>query len=323
MGSRPIRPRADCPGCSYRHYTFNSGGGIWFIHDHNAPRFEGNLAFVGLCPGSGAVAPAPVEPAKGPGSVKEGKGLRPRTGGEGQQRGDDGGPRLVVGEDRSGDREVRSCLCVLPSDSNKKAEAKVTISHIPWPKIARLQNETMVITEKIDGSNACVQFQPFTSDADDVETGLPFKFAAQSRTRLITPTSDNHGFAAWAYENQESLFADLGFGVHFGEWWGAGIQRRYGLDHKRFSLFNTHRWDAKRGHFQTPNLDVVPLLWTGPVDVGQAQEEYRQLRWHGSMAAPFDNPEGIVVYLTSGVSWKLTDAAAPKGPKDQDGNVEG
>jgi hypothetical protein len=212
-------------------------------------------------------------------------------------------------------------------------EGKVTVSggieFIPWPKIARLANETMVITEKIDGTNACVQFRPnpaasILSDGA-YELEKPYIMAAQSRTRIITPTSDNYGFAAWAYEHQESLFADLGYGVHFGEWWGAGIQRRYGMDRKVFSLFNTHRWDAKRGQFATPNLDVVPLLYTGPVDVAVAQRWYDGLREGGSEAADFDNPEGIVVYLTAtGVSWKLTDAKVQgKGPRDEHQNALG
>ncbi len=264
MAKRQIRPRADCPGCGYRHFVTDG-----VIYPHNAPGG-------GQCSGTGSIgANLTVIPAKGPGANTEGK--------------------------------------VTVSDTG--------ITFISWPKIARLSNETMVITEKLDGTNACVQFQSHPDGEPTTDDLPPFIFAAQSRTRLITPTSDNHGFAAWAYENQESLFADLGYGVHFGEFWGAGIQRRYGLDHKRFSLFNTHRWDAKRGHFQTPNLDVVPLLYTGPVDVDLAYDTYHNLRRVGSMAADFDNPEGIVVYLTSGVSWKLTDAAAPKGPKDKDGNA--
>lgn len=188
-----------------------------------------------------------------------------------------------------------------------------------WPKIARLDNEQMIVSEKLDGTNACIQFQPPTDGPGPrgaekmYEPGTAYVFAAQSRSRLITPDKDNAGFATWVHANHASLFADLGYGIHFGEFWGSGIQRRYGMDRKVFSLFNTHRWEAKRGHFATENLDVVPLLWTGPVDIAQIQEEYNQLRWNGSRATTFDNPEGIVVYLTAtGVSWKLTDA--PSGP---------
>lgn len=177
-----------------------------------------------------------------------------------------------------------------------------------WPKIHRLANETMIISEKIDGSNACLVITE-----DD--------FYAQSRTRIITPEDDNFGFARWAAESEATLRADLGTGRFYGEWWGQGIQRKYGLDHRVFSLFDT-RWTGRE--FATANLDVVPLLWTGPVDVYHAESEYRWLRQGGSKAAPGFEPEGIVVYLTAtGVSWKLTDAPAPKGPKDQDGNVRG
>ncbi len=214
-----------------------------------------------------------------------------------------------------------------PNTEGKVTVSDTGITFIPWPKIARLSNENMVITEKLDGTNACVQFQPNPVIEFDGETfekiSKPYIFAAQSRTRLITPTSDNHGFAAWAYENQESLFADLGYGVHYGEWYGAGIQRRYGLDHKRFSLFNTARWDARRGYFQTPNLDVVPLLYTGPINIETVRARYFALREGGSVAAPgYMNPEGIVVYLTaSSCYYKLTDAPSTKGPKDEHGNA--
>lgn len=191
------------------------------------------------------------------------------------------------------------------------------MQQIPWPKIARLANETMVVTEKIDGSNACIQFRPvvtFTTLGGE-PVGEGYEMACQSRNRLITPTSDNAGFAAWAYDNQATLFADLGYGAHFGEWWGLGIQRGYGMTEKRFSLFNTHRWDAARGHFTTPQLDVVPLLWTGAVSAETARHAERQLRLNGSYAAPgFMNPEGVVAYLTAtGVSWKITDAKAGPG----------
>ncbi len=60
-----------------------------------------------------------------------------------------------------------------------------------------------------------------------------------SRTRWITAQDDNHGFARWVEGNKQELLK-LGAGRHFGEWWGSGIQRGYGLQkgEKRFSLFN-------------------------------------------------------------------------------------
>src|SRR5690242_770744 len=58
-----------------------------------------------------------------------------------------------------------------------------------WPKIPRLFRR-FIITEKIDGTNAAVVV---TEDGEVL---------AQSRTRFITPDSDNFGFAAWVKEHE-------------------------------------------------------------------------------------------------------------------------
>lgn len=161
-----------------------------------------------------------------------------------------------------------------------------------FQKIPRLKRQ-VVITEKIDGTNACVIVS---------EDGTAL--AAQSRSRLITPEDDNYGFAQWAQDHTEELLK-LGPGHHYGEWWGAGIQRRYGLTEKRFSLFNTGRWTP-----ENPNLPkcchVVPVLYTG--DLSGVDESLNLLRTQGSMAAPgFMNPEGIVVYHSASRSlYKVT-----------------
>lgn len=157
----------------------------------------------------------------------------------------------------------------------------------PWPKVPRLNRE-MIITEKIDGTNACIIL------------GENGEFAAQSRKRLITPDDDNFGFAKWVWGNVGHLQATLGPGYHYGEWWGSGIQRGYGLakGEKRFSLFNTIRWGA--ADLTTVEwLSVVPLLYHGStfqslmVDVAVSR-----LDMHGSVAAPgFMRPEGVIVYL--------------------------
>ena len=97
-----------------------------------------------------------------------------------------------------------------------------------FPKLARLSRE-VIITEKIDGTNA----QIYIDDAQNIMAG--------SRTRWISPEADNFGFAAWARAHRDELLT-LGPGRHFGEWWGVGIQRGYGLSERRFSLFNTQRW---------------------------------------------------------------------------------
>jgi hypothetical protein len=166
----------------------------------------------------------------------------------------------------------------------------------PFNKIARLSRDC-VVTEKIDGTNA----QVFITEAGEVLAG--------SRTRWITPQADNYGFAAWVEAHRSELLA-LGPGAHFGEWWGQGIQRRYGLTEKRFSLFNVGRWGpgGKDESLLPACCHVVPVLWRGEFSTKWIADVLEDLRNHGSRAAPsFMQPEGIVVYHTaSGTLFKKT-----------------
>jgi hypothetical protein len=152
-----------------------------------------------------------------------------------------------------------------------------------FPKIHRLFRD-VIVTEKIDGTNACVI------------VGEDGTVSAQSRTRIITPQDDNFGFAAWVAEHAEEL-RELGPGHHFGEWWGSGIQRRYGLTERRFSLFNTHRWSESR----PACCHVVPVIGSGNLDGwALAKSCIETLREQGSFAAPgFMKPEGVVVFHTA------------------------
>lgn len=166
---------------------------------------------------------------------------------------------------------------------------------VKFPKIARLSREC-IITEKIDGTNGCICI------------GENGEFFVGSRTRWLSPeTGDNHGFLLWALTNKEDLLK-LGHGKHFGEWWGSGIQRGYGLvkGEKRFSLFNVHRWadDAVR----PACCSVVPELWRGIFNTQDVNECLDSLRRNGSKAAPgFMKPEGIVIFHTAqGVLFKKT-----------------
>lgn len=153
-----------------------------------------------------------------------------------------------------------------------------------FPKIPRLKRGC-VITEKIDGTNAQVII------TEDGQIG------AASRSRLIVPGDDNYGFAAWVHENKEDLLK-LGPGRHFGEWWGRGIQRNYGLDERRFSLFNTHRWGLNPD--RPACCSVVPLLYTGDFTTTVVDEQLELLRENGSAATQFDKPEGVVVFHAAG-----------------------
>lgn len=168
----------------------------------------------------------------------------------------------------------------------------------PWPKLPRLNRE-IVVTEKIDGTNAAVGI---------MEDGRVY---AQSRTRLITPgkDTDNHGFAAWVEANNLDLLT-LGVGLHFGEWWGPGVNKRYTAHMEKnapkvFSLFNTHRWVANPDRPYC--CDVVPVLYQGPFSQGAIDHVLLNLRLGGSEVVPGAKAEGIVVYHTAARSmFKVT-----------------
>lgn len=173
---------------------------------------------------------------------------------------------------------------------------------LPFPKIARLKRECM-ITEKIDGTNAQIHIVPLVdglvcTQAIHIHEDLKLVMFAGSRTRYITPADDNYGFAAWVAAHVPDLWT-LGEGQHFGEWWGAGIQRRYGLTEKRFSLFNAWRWNDTNPN-RPACCGVVPNLYTGPFSTDATSTQLERLRTRGSVAAPgFMQPEGIVIYLSA------------------------
>ncbi len=170
-----------------------------------------------------------------------------------------------------------------------------------FPKIPRLKRGC-VITEKLDGTNA------------QVHISEDFEMLFGSRNRYVTVSDDNYGFARWAEANKEELLK-LGPGRHFGEWWGSGIQRGYGLTkgEKRFSLFNVGRWkatsdqhDSKCSCGNCPAtsdvvlpacVSLVPVLYDGPFSSECVDAALEGLRAGGSVAAPgFMRPEGIIVF---------------------------
>lgn len=213
-----------------------------------------------------------------------------------------------------------------------------------WPKTPRL-NRDMTITEKIDGTNAAVIIECPNPEGDywhydgtsegisgntDVEAevalgnslvvldDVPYLVGAQSRKRLIYPGKDNAGFAQWVSQNAEGLVKALGEGRHFGEWWGKGIQRNYGMDHKEFSLFNVVRYSKEEYNLDlVENLSLVPMLWAGPFDTATIQQTLDNLEYYGSRAAPgFMDPEGIIIFHEAAQSvFKVTirDDERPKG----------
>lgn len=200
-------------------------------------------------------------------------------------------------------------------------------------KIPRLKRDC-VITEKIDGTNAQIWIPE--DGARVVSIGGLLPFLAGSRTRWIFPEADNAGFAAWAYQNEAELLK-LGPGSHFGEWWGCGIQRNYGLKEKRFSLFNTSRWVdqsrwaaeglrepcGEKREYAPACCGVVPVLYQGPFSTQAVENCLLDLKENGSRAVPgFMRPEGVVIYLTAARGYFKVTLEKDEEPKGKQSNKE-
>lgn len=193
--------------------------------------------------------------------------------------------------------------------------------------MARLSREVLV-TEKLDGSNAQITIKPAFEfeGTEDVSDALGvfggYVVFVGSRTRWIKPgkSTDNYGFASWVLTNIDQILR-LGLGTHHGEWWGCGIQRGYDLHERRFSLFNAGRWTAaplNGGVLDNgdPSLvtlgpsccSVVPTLYRGPFTSSAAEAALAGLKEFGSRAAPgFKDPEGVIVYhVAAGIGFKKT-----------------
>jgi RNA ligase len=186
------------------------------------------------------------------------------------------------------------------------------IEFTEFEKISRLNRE-VVVTEKIDGTNGQVHIRP--AEGSELEmgydtqievAGVPHYIRAGSRSRwvLYLGTDDNNGFGRWVHQHAHELAA-LGAGAHFGEWWGQGIQRKYGLSEKRWSLFNVSRWKDPNDLWAPAEAvtvplccNVVPILARG-IGLACVEDALEKLRQHGSFAAAgFMKPEGVVAFHT-------------------------
>lgn len=190
-----------------------------------------------------------------------------------------------------------------------------------FPKIPRGFKNNVVITEKIDGTNAQIHIVEYTSSNVACKGQYIVAYGSNnklvmfvgSRNRYITPADDNYGFAAWCKENAEELFK-LGEGRHYGEWYGRGIgPRGYGLEERRLALFNTFRWGEHNPN--TPNCcEVVPVLGKHTYDVQYIKDIMGYLSDAGSTAVPgYMNPEGIVVYQSATKSYTKETFDSPEG----------
>lgn len=202
---------------------------------------------------------------------------------------------------------------------------------IKFPKIPRLNRECM-ITEKIDGTNASIFI---TSVIEALANGWGFSgqeiirlsdnsiILAASRNRWLSSDKDNYGFFKWVNTNREEL-VKLGPGLHRGEWWGYGIQKRYNETLKKakktgkmFTLFNTWRWRGEDEESTPPECcSVVPVLYQGPFHSKAAKDTVQGLRDGGSVICPGAEAEGIVVFHVAANSYfkvTLDNDEMPKG----------
>lgn len=168
-----------------------------------------------------------------------------------------------------------------------------------FSKISRLSRD-IIISEKIDGTNGLI----YLDNHCNISVG--------SKNKWLDDHNDNHGFWHWVMENKEELRL-LGSGYHYGEWWGKGIQRGYGLKEKRFSLFNVARWT---NNLYLPKCCyIVPILYEGMFNTSIISSILDELKITGSKASEgFMQPEGIIIYHKQGnVYFKKTIENDEKG----------
>lgn len=168
----------------------------------------------------------------------------------------------------------------------------------PWPKIGRVSPFKVTVSEKMDGTNACI----IIKDAIII--------AVQSRKQFITPEADNFNFALWVKDNSTDLLK-LGEGHHYGEWVGPGIQKNpHQLKEKTFFLFNTARWNP-----DNPNrpdcCKTVPVLFQGTLEAHTIPELLKDLTFNA--IGTNIRPEGVVCYYASFKKYTKHTIKSPNG----------
>lgn len=159
-----------------------------------------------------------------------------------------------------------------------------------FPKISRLTSP-VIVTEKIDGTNGLI----YVSDEGELFAG--------SRNRWLTKQDDNYGFANWVSVNAPRLLSLLSPGWHYGEWFGKGIARNYGLDHRRFYLFAVDRY-ADVLPEDAADIELVDgtRLGTVPVLHRSVEFDHRHIpgiaaELHHSRIDGFPRPEGFCIFF--------------------------
>lgn len=157
-----------------------------------------------------------------------------------------------------------------------------------WPSIQRLSSEICWITEKIDGTNGVI-YVPDTPD-QPVLAGSRERWLTNEDGSPPQKGKDNFGFGEWVKDRSDRL-RHLGPGYHYGEFHGAGIQRKYDLKDKRWASFEYWRSDI-----DIHDVCVVPVLYTGEPTINVIDKWVDFLKVNGSMLYPgFMKPEGVVI----------------------------
>lgn len=164
----------------------------------------------------------------------------------------------------------------------------------------------VIISEKLDGTNAQIHIQEIVSEEEyraldhdptvlvvsnsHSSGGMPLVLRAGSRNRYLTLQNDNFGFASWVYRKADELFL-LGPGRHYGEWYGQGIQRGYGMDDRCFALFVP---EAAEGVPECVETVYRFLAGTSPAEAMSVLHACGSRHVRG-----YRRPEGIIVYHTA------------------------
>ena len=165
--------------------------------------------------------------------------------------------------------------------------------YVKYPKIPRLVKD-VIVTEKIDGTNAQVCFLPDGQGGSVMTAGsrnrelVSIDFPGTELQQVRWHGNDNYNFGQWVVDNCSDL-RKLGYGNHYGEWWGLGIQRGYNMKEKVFSLF-------KPVKNQPDCCRQVPVLATIQGFDG-INSVIQDLKENGSEASPgFMDPEGVIAF---------------------------
>jgi len=194
-------------------------------------------------------------------------------------------------------------ICIAPSygcgacHSETFAKPTVSESVVPqfkaYPKTRRLTDVYAFISEKIDGTNGVLFV-----DGSRVVAGSRSKWLVDDGSK----SWDNHGFGAWVKEN-EVILSQLPDGFHYGEWYGRGINRNYGLKDRRFMLFNRMRYlellELMPSLYKVLELETI-LSQINIMDVQAQLAIHKRELMHESGSRHvrgFKRPEGVMVRI--------------------------